>query len=674
MGIFSQYVRKYYESGLYCVPCNDLKAPIIGKGWERYSDTPPTEDELSLWESKFSHVDRIGLLVGSASKVVAFDFDYCWPDEPAKQEKMPISKEDFEKDLKHIEKQILMLLPNTPCIKKGKKGWTRFYKWNPNLKNMQADRNTVRLFDFLAWHKQTLIPPSIHSFDVENKTMIAYKWLREPIENCLDYLPEISQEIVEEIHILMSHVKLGKDQSRHGILLRYLLSIISIEDDINKLVDALIAKDVELNEKPYLTDKKHHKIDDAKANAKHWIERILKWKASKPNQLKASADSADAWDYFFDNSFKHIKKDIMSKDVYVKKDDEWILIKSLEKVVRSYADRAGLKRTKTTDELDRWCFEKKDCEFLVDIPEWDNIDRIKIFGESIESPNFNHIEISDILKHWGSNIFRRVETPEHQNRCPILKGGQGLGKDSLIRAMFKSFRPYYDSTTLPGTQKDILEIASRLLIVHIEEFDQTRNIDIGFLKSLITQPSAFFRESYGHSPNKKIMRPSFISTANVDDFLRDPTGNRRFIVIPISHIKWQYPQNESLMIMSQLRHYSVTKEYVSLPEKTERTINSILAEYTPDPIDDSIIDLYETRFSNIHMNTGIGEKLLRDKFLLYSDVLPIILGISKDMNISVRKVLSTLKGRGFSHKDRVGKVRYFMNTNQKNNFIKSLEQ
>ena len=651
MGIFSDNVRKYFEHGLVTIPCKD-KRPILGKEWQRFCEVAPTEEMIDKWESSYQDATQLGLTLGKATLLSGFDFDYEF-----NEKKCGLKESEFVKDRKNIERQIIALLPPTPCIKTGKKGWTRIYRSHGDLDNAQADRHGLRLFDFLARNKQTIIPPSKYSDDTD----FSYRWIGSPIEDCLSEIPFITRDIVEEIRFVTSGIKKGYDfegNGRHGMLLKWLVQVARVEPDVKKVVSELIARDIRLHPIPYLSDHKHFPANkSAETNALEWVTRIRKFNEAIAKDIPPVG--AEGWDYFFENSFSKIRKDVITKKCFFKlrPQSEWGMMDDVEPVLRSYADKRGLQSPKTVDELARWTLEKEDSDFLCDIPKWDGIDRVSLFGMAIHSPDFTGDEISEILKHWGSNIFRRVRSAENQNRCVILKGPQGIGKDFLVRAMLKEFKPYYESTTMPGTQKDALEICSRLLAVHIEEFDQTKNIDVAFLKSLITQPSAFFRESYGASPNQKIMRPSFISTANVDDILRDPTGNRRFVVVPVESISWEYPVDQSLMVLAQWRAHSEAGEFVSLSEALEAKIRALVDAYTPDDLSVAILDLYRSRYDELwkkYGSVGMGGHLTG------VHVTPMLADIARMLQCGIRKVQGSVRGAALSHHSRDG-ARYYRN-------------
>ncbi len=660
MGIFSENVAELFETGLVCIPVGDRKAPLQ-MAWSKYCDEAPTPAEVEAWEKSFDHCDRIGLCMGPTSNVVAFDFDYEYDARRAK-----IDKVKFEKDIKLVEAHILRVLPQTPAIKVGKKGWTRFFRWNPQLgtgSNVSADRNGVRLFDFLSWHKQTIIPPSIHS--VQDGKPLHYRWVGQPLSECLDDLPEIDLDTVFEIARLFGDPKAMDVNSRHGRLFTWLMRMTVIEKDPAVLSRLLLQKDLECNgadpKGPYLRDAVHFRSGTPEQNAMRWVVRVLGWKAAKADVAGRGVPEKvddDVWNYFFEQSFAFLRKDILSQKVMVKRDDKsaWTDLMALEGVLKAYAGAAGLARSHVKEQAERFVFERERLEFLCDLPAWDGVDRVAKFGASIESVEFTGHEMGLIFKHWGAGIFRRIHNADDQNRCLIIKGGQGIGKDSLVKSMLSDFAPYFNTTNLSGTPKDVYEVISRIFVLHIEEFEQTAKLDIAFIKSIITQSSAFFRESYGREPTDKAVRMSMISTTNRDDILRDPTGNRRFIVCPITGIKWNYPRHESAQVVAQFKAMFEAGQHVGLPASIESKVKVILERFTPPDSNESILEMYQSTFDQLTMRVGSpypGRVSLRG-----GEIQLALRDLARTNDVGPNRVKSVLKANGLSRRETTGTVYY----------------
>ncbi len=671
MGIFSDNVTQYFESGLVCIPVGDRKAPILGTDWQQYCDKAPPAELVEKWEKKYGQAERIGLCMGQASGLVAFDFDY---DYDPKRVKAGVSEKDFLKDLKVVEAHIVRALPQTPAIKVGKKGWTRFYKWTPeldNTSNLSCDRNGVRLFDFLSWHKQTILPPSIHSATADGQTLV-YRWTGQaPILECLDDIPPISLAVVREMRLIFGESVKMPDNSRHGRLFGWLMKISEVEKDPVRLISLLIARDIAVNSAdkkgPYLADRAHFKGAGPADNARGWIERVLRWKEAKVDlgEKRGKAIDPESWEYFFENSFPILRKDILSKKVFIKPEAsaDWTDIVSLEGTLRNKGGDIGLPRPQVKDRLEQFVFEKKDEQFLCDIPAWDGVDRVAQFGQAIKCDEFTADDMTLILKHWGSGIFRRIDDSDNQNRCLILKGDQGLGKDSLVKAMLRDFSPYFETSNLTGQPKDIYEIISRVYVLHIEEFEQTQGQDVAFIKSIITQASAFFRESYGRSPSRKTVAISMISTSNRDDILRDPTGNRRFIVCPVSGVSWDYPTDQSPQVLAQFKAHFEAGEFAALPKDLEVKIKVILDAFTPPDTNEILLEMYIDQAGNLidrNKSPGPSRAASPAEYLSSVQVAPILNDIARQNGISINRVRSVIKARGYSRqKSGGGGMQYF---------------
>jgi hypothetical protein len=663
LGIFSDHVTRLYEAGLICIPVGDRKAPLQ-REWQLYCDNKPSQADVEKWETQYNHCDRIGLCMGQASGIVAFDFDYEFDERRAK-----IDKVRFAKDIKLVESHILRVLPQTPAIKVGKKGWTRFYKWTPQLgagSNVSADRNGVRLFDFLSWHKQTIIPPSIHS--IQDGKPLHYRWIGAPLWECTDDLPEIDLDPVLEIARLFGDAKAMDVNSRHGRLFSWLMRMTAVEKDPEVLTKLLLAKDLEVNASdakgPYLRDKHHFRSGTPEANARRWVDRVLGWKSAKADVAgrgpgrPAEQTDGEVWNYFFEKSFPILRKDVLSEKVMVKRDpaSAWVDIMALEGVLKSYASFSGLARTQVKEQLERFAFERKKLEFLCDIPAWDGVDRVKTFGDCVQSKEFTAEEMGLIFKHWGSGIFRRINSADEQNRCIIMKGAQGMGKDSLVKSMLGEFKPYFDTTNLSGTPKDVYEVISRIFVLHIEEFEQTAKLDVAFIKSIITQSSAFFRESFGREPSSKKVRLTMISTTNRDDVLRDPTGNRRFIVIPVEKILWKYPRNESIQVVAQFKAMFDRGQGATLPDSLEVKIKAILERFTPPDTSETILEMYRMTFDELTMKQHSPYPARH--FLRGGEIQLALRELARANDVGPNRVKALLKANGFSRREDVGTVYY----------------
>lgn len=111
----------------------------------------------------------------------------------------------------------------------------------------------------------------------------------------------------------------------------------------------------------------------------------------------------------------------------------------------------------------------------------------------------------------------------------ILVGKQGTGKSTFTQLLALS-EDYYAEGFNRFDTEDLKRIAG-LLVVEIAELDGFNGRDKNRIKSILTQTTDNYRDSYGRRPLPHPRTACFFGTTNDGSFLNDETGARRFLVI-----------------------------------------------------------------------------------------------------------------------------------------------
>lgn len=642
-GIFESHAQTYLDQGYSIIPVNpNDKKPSI-RQWQIYSQQMPTQKELDHWINLYPD-HSIGLVCGPASGVCAFDYDYDYD-----EARVSVSKAAFKSDKAKVEINALSILPPSPLGKKGNKGWTRVYrvKDDGKIKNLSINRRGVRCFDFMYEGRQIVVPPSVHP-----ETKNPYKWLTDGIEDiAVSDLPILDYQIIVELSELLRESMVGKksDGGRHWEIFTYATEICSLVDTQTELAEKMVKFDHEKNGKnAYLTDPKYFKTNDALKNALSWTPRIFHYVENKKklSSNKQKSSPYRAFELFFDKTLNNPKKCALSGALFFKdKSGEMIQAVEHTKALKSYAKEAGLPKSDVEDHLDRYIFEKKP-ELLIDVEDWDGVDRIGSLKKYIILKDQDPEIVVEFIKDWGSKVFRRLFDSEEQNRCLIFKGGQGIGKDSLITSLIKGFGMYKTKFAMQANERDYLNTYSKKLVVHIEEFDQTNKMGIGFLKSLITRDEAEFRKSYGRDDVIKQMHCSFISSVNFDTFLRDPTGNRRFVVFDVERINWGYDRDWGKQIVAQF--YQLYKDGYYIDKKHIDYMTEYVKKYEQIEIEDEVLPLWDERVANIQRQKAKYDPGYR---LRIHDVDHVMGDLCKSYDMKRRWFLGMLKKTNRSRQD-----------------------
>jgi hypothetical protein len=393
----------------------------------------------------------------------------------------------------------------------------------------------------------------------------------------------------------------------------------------------------------------------------------------KPKKLSRArgggGDEATYEDYatFFKQRIPGVRKCVVSNEGYIKNENNmWVNVVNKIGVLKSHAtDTEKLTWTPVPFHLDRFV-EELPTQLLVDIPKWDGIDRIKMCAEALQVGNLGPSEVEYFLKDWLRKIFLKLKDNSIQNRMILLKGAQGIGKDHWINAIVGGLERYQVDLTLNRDETDNLaELADRL-VIKVAEFDRTARADIATLKDWITKPEVTFRKKYAKASETRPARASFIGSVNVDDFLRDHTGNRRFVVLDVKGIVWTYPTDESRQILAQA-HHMAENEFAG-NSAAEKKMANFVEGMTPGNPDEEVVELFQEWLTDLIENKKYPaiKKMADNRTVVPvgdGEVRKIIAELGKHFRWTPQTVANKLKLRGLQVRG-TGGQRYWLYAQQ----------
>lgn len=111
-----------------------------------------------------------------------------------------------------------------------------------------------------------------------------------------------------------------------------------------------------------------------------------------------------------------------------------------------------------------------------------------------------------------------------------LVGGQGCGKSTLIK---KLGQQWFSDTFMTVHGKEALEQIQGAWIIEIAELSGFRKAEVESIKHFMSKQEDTFRPAYARESETYPRQCIFAATTNRNDFLKDPTGNRRFLPIDL---------------------------------------------------------------------------------------------------------------------------------------------
>lgn len=174
-------------------------------------------------------------------------------------------------------------------------------------------------------------------------------------------------------------------------------------------------------------------------------------------------------------------------------------------------------------------------EWLEALPPWDGEPRVeRLLIDLMGAEDCAYVR--EVTRKTLCAAVRRALRPGCKfDQMLILEGAQGLGKSRLLAALGGEW--FCDSLTVRDMEdvKVASEKTSEAWIVEVAELDGMRKASVERVKAWLSSASDVYRAAYARRAVKRPRRSICVGTVNnLDGYLRDPTGNRRFWPVRLS--------------------------------------------------------------------------------------------------------------------------------------------
>jgi len=140
-----------------------------------------------------------------------------------------------------------------------------------------------------------------------------------------------------------------------------------------------------------------------------------------------------------------------------------------------------------------------------------------------------------------STVACAINSKEVNQHVLVMVGKQGIGKSTWLNKLVPdALEGYLYSGIVNPNNKDTLVNLSENFIINLDELENLNKTELGSLKALITQSAIRLRKAYGIFNENFVRRASFVGSVNEVEFLTDPTGNRRYLVINTDDIDYMH--------------------------------------------------------------------------------------------------------------------------------------
>lgn len=168
-------------------------------------------------------------------------------------------------------------------------------------------------------------------------------------------------------------------------------------------------------------------------------------------------------------------------------------------------------------------------------------DYIKMLADTVKVAEEDRKIWETYLRKWLIATVSCATGKNTNQTVLVLIGEQGIGKTKWTdRLVPKKLNGYYYSGFINPDDKDTKVNLSECFLINLDELETLNRSELGSLKQLITQASIKVRRPYASVPEVLQRRASLLGSVNNLEFLKDETGNRRFLCVEAQSIDYEH--------------------------------------------------------------------------------------------------------------------------------------
>ena len=178
--------------------------------------------------------------------------------------------------------------------------------------------------------------------------------------------------------------------------------------------------------------------------------------------------------------------------------------------------------------------------------DWNGESQVKKLCDTLITPNWYNDEHKELFViKWLINTVR-IPFNDGSYGCEgvlVLQGSQGVGKTRWIKSIIPNIDWVKTGLEIDPSDKDKIKLATKYWVSELGEMDATLKRDQAKLKAFFTEAKDEYRRAYARIEESYPRLTSFYATVNDEEFLKDPTGNRRYWVVPVEEINVDHDIN-----------------------------------------------------------------------------------------------------------------------------------
>ena len=165
--------------------------------------------------------------------------------------------------------------------------------------------------------------------------------------------------------------------------------------------------------------------------------------------------------------------------------------------------------------------------------QWDGVPRCNKWLSAVFGAPLNEYTQAIGQRWLISAVARALNAGCKVDFVLVLEGPQGVGKSSALRTLCPLPELFFDDDLVMG-DKDAAQSLRGKWVIELGELGALSRHDLAVVKAFITRAVDSYRPSFGRVARDFPRRQVFAASTNEAEYLKDPTGNRRFWPVLVS--------------------------------------------------------------------------------------------------------------------------------------------
>lgn len=253
-----------------------------------------------------------------------------------------------------------------------------------------------------------------------------------------------------------------------------------------------------------------------------------------------------------------------------------------------------------------------------------------------------------VAANWIKGLVKRVMEPGCKfDYVLVLEGEQGSRKSTSLHVLGGN---WHVETTMSTDNKDFFMQFQGKAIVEFSEGETLSRTEVKRMKAIITMQSDTYRPPYERTSQDFPRRCVFAMTTNQTEYLKDETGNRRWLPVtvklPEANVDWLALNRDQIFAEAYHRVFNDKEKIYEFPK--EETLVQQALRRIKDPNSDVISDWYFNVLTQSQRDQGIsisqvhrsalgnqfgGKDLTRYQEMSIAEVLRTHIGLTKKQSM-----------------------------------------